>query len=168
MCYMYWCYCGTCHLYQNENRNDHKCIPVVLTHWGRVTHICVGKLTTIGSDNGLAPSKRQALIWTNAGILLIGPIETNFSDVWIGIQTVSFYENAFENVAHEMASILYRPQCIKYYIGCIRRIGFYEIIVVCTSDDGFLLRDLYPRVGPNNHFKNLGNQIKVLLHAFSR
>ena len=40
-----------------------------LTHWGRTTHICVGKLTTIGSDNGLAPSRRQAIIWTNAVML---------------------------------------------------------------------------------------------------
>ena len=45
-----------------------------LTHWGRETHICVGKLTNIGSDNGLSPARRQAIIWTNAGILLIGPL----------------------------------------------------------------------------------------------
>ena len=43
-----------------------------LTHWGRVTQICVGKLTIIGSDNGLSPARRQAISWTNAGILLIG------------------------------------------------------------------------------------------------
>ena len=47
----------------------------VLTHWGRATHICVGKLTTIGSDNGLSPGRRQAIIWTIAGILLIDPWE---------------------------------------------------------------------------------------------
>ena len=44
----------------------------LLTHWGRVTQICVGKLTIIGSDNGLSPGRRQAIIWTMAGILLIG------------------------------------------------------------------------------------------------
>ena len=44
-----------------------------LTYWGRVTHICVGNLTIIGSDNGLSPGRRQAIIWTNVGILLIGP-----------------------------------------------------------------------------------------------
>ena len=44
-----------------------------LTHWGRATHVCVGKLTIIGSDNGLSPGRRQAIIWTIAGILLIGP-----------------------------------------------------------------------------------------------
>ena len=49
----------------------------VLTHWGRVTHICVGNLTIIGSDNGLSPGRRQAITWTNVGILLIGPLGTN-------------------------------------------------------------------------------------------
>ena len=47
------------------------CNHHALTHWGRVTHICVSKLTIIGSDNGLSPGRRQAIIWTNAGILLI-------------------------------------------------------------------------------------------------
>ena len=42
-------------------------------NWVRMTHICVGKLTIIGSDNGLAPGQRQTIIWTNDGILLIGP-----------------------------------------------------------------------------------------------
>ena len=44
-----------------------------LTHWGRVTHICVFTLIIIGSDNGLLPGRRQAIIWTNDGILFIGP-----------------------------------------------------------------------------------------------
>ena len=49
------------------------CLKIVyglldLTHWGRETHICVSKLTIIGSDNSLS-SGRQAIIWTNAGIL---------------------------------------------------------------------------------------------------
>ena len=56
-----------------------------LTHWGRVMHICVGKLALIGSDNGLSPRRRQAIIWTNAGITLIGPLGTNFSENLIGI-----------------------------------------------------------------------------------
>ena len=61
-----------------------------LTHWGRVTHICVSKLTIIGSDNGLAPGRRQTIIWTNDGLLLIGPSGTNFNEILIGIQTFSF------------------------------------------------------------------------------
>ena len=33
-------------------------------------------VTIIGSDNGLAPGWRQAIIWINTGILLIGPLGT--------------------------------------------------------------------------------------------
>ena len=61
-----------------------------LTHWGRVTHICVSKRAITGSDNGLSPSRRQAIIWTNAGILLIGPSRTIFSENLIEIRTFSF------------------------------------------------------------------------------
>ena len=57
------------------------------THWGRVTHICVGKLTIIGSNNGLLPERRQVIIWTIVGILLIGPLGTNFGEMLIEIQT---------------------------------------------------------------------------------
>ena len=31
-----------------------------------MTHEYVGNLTIIGSDNGLSPGRRQAIIWTNA------------------------------------------------------------------------------------------------------
>ena len=48
-------------------------------------HICVNKLTIIGSDNGLSPGRRQAIIWTNDGILLIGPLGPNFSEILIEI-----------------------------------------------------------------------------------
>ena len=61
-----------------------------LTHWGQVTHICVSKLTIIGSDNGLSPGRRQAIIWTNAGILLIGHLGTNFSEILIRLHIFSF------------------------------------------------------------------------------
>ena len=61
-----------------------------LTHWGRVTHICVSKLTIIGSDNGLSPGRRQAIIWTNAGILLIRTLGTNSSEIVIEILSFSF------------------------------------------------------------------------------
>ena len=67
-----------------------------LTHWGRVTHICVSKLTIIGSDNGLSPGRRQAIIWTNDGIVLIGPLRTNFSEILIEIYTFSFKKMHFK------------------------------------------------------------------------
>ena len=58
-----------------------------LTHWGWVTHICISKLSIIGSDNGVSPGRLQAIIWTNAGILLIGPLGTNFIEILIEILT---------------------------------------------------------------------------------
>ena len=65
-------------------------MEIWLTHWGRVTLVCVGKLTIIGLDNGLSPGRRQAIIWTNAGILLIWPLGTNFTEILIEIHTFLF------------------------------------------------------------------------------
>ena len=78
-----------------------------LTHWGRVTHICVGKLNIIGSDNGLSPGRRQAIIWTNAGILLIEPLGTKFNETLIEIHTFSF-----KKMHLKMSSAKRRPFCL--------------------------------------------------------
>ena len=67
-----------------------------LTHWGRVIHICISKLPIIGSDNDLLPSQRQAIIWTSAGILLIGPQGTNFNEIFIKIHTFSLKKMHFK------------------------------------------------------------------------
>ena len=72
-----------------------------------MTHICVGKLTNIGSDHGLLPGRRQAIIWTIAGILLIGPLGTNFSESLIGIQTFSF-----KKMHLKMSSAKWGPFCL--------------------------------------------------------
>ena len=77
-----------------------------LTHWGRVTHICVGNLTIIVSDNGLSPGRRQAIFWTNVGVLLIRPLETNFSEIFIAIHSFSF-----KRMHLKMSSGKWRPSC---------------------------------------------------------
>ena len=64
-------------------------------------HVCVSKLTNIGSDNGLSPGRRQAIIWTKAGILLIGPLGMNFSEF---NRNSNIQENAVENVVWKMVS----------------------------------------------------------------
>ena len=81
--------------------------PHQLTHWGRATHICVGKLAIIGSDNGLSPDRRQAIIWTNAGLLLIGPLRRNFSEILIKILTFSF-----KKMRSKVSSAKLRPFCL--------------------------------------------------------
>ena len=81
--------------------------PLLLTHWGRVTHICISKLTIIGSDNGLSPDWRQAIIWTNAGLLLIGPLGANFSEILIEILTLSF-----KKMRLKVSSAKRRPFCL--------------------------------------------------------
>ena len=62
----------------------------------------IKKLTIIGLDNGLLPERRQAIIWTNTGILLIAH--------WLGNKLQC---NAFEDIVWEMVSIASRPQCVK-------------------------------------------------------
>ena len=69
-----------------------------LTHWGWVTHICVGNLNTIGSDNGLSTDRRQAINRTNAGILLIEPLGTNFNETLITAAHMMIYMMLMTNV----------------------------------------------------------------------
>ena len=78
-----------------------------LTHWGRVTHICVSDLTSIGSDNGMLPGRRQAIIRTNAGILLIRPLGTNFSEFLVEILIFSF-----KKMRLKASSAKRRPCCL--------------------------------------------------------
>ena len=55
-----------------------------------MTHIYVGNLIIIGSDYGFSPDRRQAIIWTNAGLLLIEPLGINFNEILIEMNTFSF------------------------------------------------------------------------------
>ena len=61
-----------------------------LSHWARVTLICVSKLTIIGSVIGLLSGRHLAIIWTNTGILLTRSLETNFSETFSEVQTFLF------------------------------------------------------------------------------
>ena len=85
-----------------------------------MTHICVSKLAIIGSDNGLAPTRRQAIIWTNAGVLLIRTSGTNFTEILRKIRTLSY-----KNIHVEMSSLKLRPFC-----PCLNMIFFWGILRV--------------------------------------
>ena len=79
----------------------------ISTHCGRVMHICISKQTIIGSDNGLSTGRRQSIIWTNAGILLIGPLGTKFNEILIEIHTFSF-----KKMHLQLSSGKWRPFCL--------------------------------------------------------
>ena len=90
-----------------------------------MTHIYVRNLAIIGSDNDLSPARRQAIIWTNAGILLIGPLGWKFSEILIGIQTFSF-----KKMHLNMSSAKWWPFCLglnvlREIMPCHHVLSFY-------------------------------------------
>ena len=101
--------------------------PKSLSHSGRVTHICVRKLRIIGSDNGLSPGRRRAIIRTNAGILLFLNLATNFSEILSETYTSSskklMWKCRMENAN------LSRPQCV------IRILVNWDVGICCTFID---------------------------------
>ena len=86
--------------YWNPKKKD------LLTHWGQVMHICVSKIIIIDSYNGLSPGQCKAIIWTNARLLLIGPLGINFSEILIQINIYSLKKTF-------VLSILSQPQWVK-------------------------------------------------------
>ena len=60
---------------------------------------------SIGSDNGLLPIWRQAIIWTNAALLSIGPSWTTFNEIWNKIRNLSLKMHL------KMSSVKWRPFC---------------------------------------------------------
>ena len=71
------------------------------------------KPTIIVSVNGLSPDQPQTIIWAIAGILLIRPLRTNFSEILQWNSKYFIEENTFENVICKMAVILFAPQCVN-------------------------------------------------------
>ena len=133
---MAWCYQATSHyLKPSWNNVDQDLWYYVasldydgLTHWGRARDICVGNLTTIGSDNGLSPGRRQAIVWTNAGILLIGPLGTNFCEILIAIKTFSF-----KKMHLKMSSAKWRPCCLGLNVS-IWMLAMGELLLPLNSE----------------------------------
>ena len=72
-----------------------------------MTHIFISKLILIVSDNGLSPGRHQAIIWTNAGILLIESLGIKFREISIEIHTFSITKMHLE-----ISSVKWRPFCL--------------------------------------------------------
>ena len=65
----------------------------------------------IGLDNGLPPGRRQVIISTNAGILLIGYLETNISEILIGTYTFSLKKLRLEMSSENGVNFVWVSMC---------------------------------------------------------
>ena len=103
----------------------------------RPSDACI--LATIGSDSGLSPGRRQAIIWTDAGIWIIGFLGTNFIEIATKIHAFSF-----KKMRLKMSSGKWRPFCLgpnvltrpKNYAHALKRkcLHFDEIFITgCTE-----------------------------------
>ena len=84
-----------------------------------MTHICIGKQTIIVSDNGLSPGWHQAIIWTNAGILLIGPLWTNFNEILVQMEAF-----LLKRILLKMLSVI----CCSFCLGLSVLMGLHCIM----------------------------------------
>ena len=127
-----------------------------------MTHICVSKLTIIGSDNGLSPGRHQAIIGTNVGIWLIRLLGINFSEILIGIQTF-----LFKKLDLQMSSAKYRPSCLGLNVlsGCLEMMAVMHSTATCTQ---YLLiaADLCHRNIQSIAFLSLPKAISVFIIIF--
>ena len=150
-------HCGICEM--DSASATRTWIVTLLTYWGLVTHICVSKLTIIGSDNGLSPDLHQAIIWTNAGLLLIGPLGTNFGEILIEILTFSF-----KKMSLKVSSAKRLPFCLglnvlsvknheandehtthsKKYARCLRLVAFHCGLI--PVDFTHILQDYFTKI----------------------
>ena len=83
------------------------CINVVhfvQTPWYRI-YASVNRVS-ISSDNGLSPIRRQAITWTNAGVLSIWQLGTDFNEIRIGILLFSFKKMHLKLSSAKMLAIL--------------------------------------------------------------
>ena len=99
-----------------------------------MTHICGCKIIIIGSDNGLLPGRRKAIIWTNAGILLIGPLGINFSEILIEIN---------KKMHLKMSFISSRSQCVNPYSGGFHNSSYRALAKVSRLRHWLILSRLF-------------------------
>ena len=91
------------------------------------------------NSSPLVPIRHQAIMWTNAGILLIGPLGTNSSQISIEMDIFSLKKNALENILRKMAAILSWPQVLNnsWFVSLAGQID-WSYIYILTSCIAFL------------------------------
>ena len=100
--------------------NVHK----LISPYSRI-YVAVNRVSK-SSDDGLLPIRRQAIILTSAGLLSIGPLGTNFSEILITTK-IFIHENASETVVCEMAVILSRERWGKAQVGHATVVDFVSV-----------------------------------------
>ena len=130
----------------------------LLTHWGQVTHIFVSNLTIIGSDNGLPHGQCQAVIWTNAGIMLNELLGTNFYKILIKIPAFSFkkihlkipsakwqlHPITFYRIISGECAVpgLNATFCFLWFTNCVLRLFDKSLILGCLWPLVFVLNNI--------------------------
>ena len=85
--------------------------PFRLTHWDRVTNICLEYGTIVGSYNVLSPGRWQDIILTNATRLFTGSLATQFFEILIKLHTFSF-----KKMHLILLSAKWRPFCLAFNV----------------------------------------------------
>ena len=91
-------------------------VNLIITHLPLVLHICISEIDHHCSGYGLSPVRRQAIAWTNAGLLSIGLKGISFSEIWIGILSFLFKKFHLEMSHAEMAVILLRGSRVNFIL----------------------------------------------------
>ena len=86
-----------------------------LTHWGRVTHISVSKLTIIGSDNGFIAWWVQSHYLNQWWNIVSSNLRNKRQWSLERYSYIFVHENAFEYVVCEMSAIFSQSQCVKSF-----------------------------------------------------
>ena len=140
-----------------------------LAHWDRVTHICVSKLTIIDSDNGLSPDRRQAIIWTSAGILLTGPLGIDFSEILIEIQTFSFKKRHSKMSSAKWRVLRLGLNVLNFILAKCSSLSATVVVILTNSgaanNENF--RAPFPCSCPNLRWAMLGKEARRVIHLFA-
>ena len=72
----------------------------------------------MGWGNSLLPVWHQAITWTNAALLSIGLLGTNFSEIWIGILSFSFKKMHLKMLSAKMATNFSRGRWVTQKWKC--------------------------------------------------
>ena len=123
---MAWCFSTRASV--ATGMNTHPCVVSGMTHGSRVTpYVDVG-LGKHCFRYRLVAYSTPSLPRTNADLFLIGPIGTNFAEIWIKGHLYFFRENAFENVVCKMPGVLFwTPMCSSTW--WIIEAGVYALLI---------------------------------------